>query len=401
MNGTPTVRRCPVCGADGARDTVTRSRLPAMQNYVHRSREHARAATEGSLALAVCPSPVCGFAWNAAFDPSKLVYDDSYDNAVPSAVMAEYYDEIAEYLGEKYQLARGYVVDIGCGDGRFLKALAKVWPECRALGVDPALPDDELLADGRVRLIKGVFDESQLEAAPSLFVCRHVLEHIPDPVAFVRTLQGAIGDRRGVPFFAEVPDLSWIVEHGAFWDFCYEHCNYFGEPSLRQLFARAGFAPVESRAAFGSQYRWIEGTAAGTVTTGGPTLAGWPERLETYAAREQESIAASRQSLATWRASGGAVAVWGMATKGIVFSLLVDPESTLIDAAVDVNVNKQGAFVPTTGRMIEAPAALQRAAGRPLAVVVMNPNYLHEIRGTCASLGLRPSFVDAAGAALA
>jgi hypothetical protein len=31
----------------------------------------------------------------------------------------------------------------------------------------------------------------------------------------------------------------------------------------------------------------------------------------------------------------------------------------------------------------------------------MNPNYLHEIRGTCASLGLTPSFVDATGAALA
>ena len=74
--------------------------------------------------------------------PVELIYDDSYDNAVPSAVMARYYDEIAEYLGEKYQLARGYVVDIGCGDGTFLKALARVWPQCRGLGVDPALPDD-------------------------------------------------------------------------------------------------------------------------------------------------------------------------------------------------------------------------------------------------------------------
>jgi SAM-dependent methyltransferase len=400
-----------VCGTDGAGDTVSRLRLPAMQNYVHRTREHALAAAEGSLALAVCASPVCGFAWNAAFDPSRLVYDDSYDNAVPSAVMARYYDEIATYLGEKYRLERGYVVDIGCGDGRFLEALARVWPECRALGVDPALPGNDVLAEGRVHLLKGVFDESQLEAAPSLFLCRHVLEHIPDPVAFVRTLRAAIGDRHGVPFFAEVPDLSWIVEHEAFWDFCYEHCNYFGEASLRQVFARAGFTPVESRAAFGSQYRWIEGTAAGTVAPdgaaadarpeGGPSDTAWPERLRAYAVGEQGTIAAARKSLADWRAAGGAVAVWGMATKGIVFSLLVDPDSTLIDTAVDVNVNKQGAFVPTTGRRIEAPAALQGTRDRPLAVVVMNPNYLQEIRGACASLGLRPSFVDATGVPLA
>lgn len=373
-----------------------------MQNYVHRTREHALAATQGSFALTVCPSPTCGFAWNADFDSSKLVYDDSYDNAVPSTVMASYYDEIATYLGKKYHLERGYVVDIGCGDGRFLKTLVKIWPECRGLGIDPALPRSEVLEGGRARLLKGVFDESQLEGTPSLFLCRHVLEHIPEPVAFVRMLRAAIGDRHGVPFFAEVPDLSWIVTHDAFWDFCFEHCNYFGEASLWQLFARAGFTPVESREAFGSQYRWIEGTAAGMVAPGGPVVAGWPERLQAYAEREQATIAAARQSLKAWREAGGAVAVWGMATKGIVFSLLVDPDSTLIDAAVDVNVNKQGAFAPITGRMIEAPSALlERIAGRPLAVVVMNPNYLQEIRSACVSLGLQPSFVDATGASLA
>jgi hypothetical protein len=228
-----------------------------------------------------------------------------------------------------------------------------------------------------------------------------VLEHIPDPVPFVRTLRDAIGNRPGVPFFAEVPDLSWIVEHEAFWDFCYEHCNYFGEASLRQLFARAGFMPVESRAAFGSQYRWIEGTAAGDVEAQANAPAGWPARLQAYAAGEQGRIGAARDWLRQWRTGGGAVAVWGMATKGIVFSLLVDPESVLIDTAVDVNANKQGAFVPTTGRMIEGPAALQRTGARPLAVVVMNPNYLNEIRATCAALGVAPSFVDATGAALA
>ena len=390
---------CHVCGAAGPVTTVTRDHLPAMQNMVHRTREHARAATEGAFALAACAA--CGYAWNAAFDERRLTYDDSYDNAVPSAVMARYYDEIAEYLGRKYDLARGYVVDIGCGDGKFLKALARVWPQCRALGVDPALPGDELHADGRVRLVKGVFEASQLEAAPSLFVCRHVLEHMPDPVAFVRALRDAIGDRLGVPLFAEVPDLDWIVRHGAFWDFCYEHCNYFREPSLRTVFARAGFEPLESRAAFGSQYRWIEGRAAGGQVTPAGQDAAWVPSLTAYAARERADIDAARQRLAAVKAKGAAVAVWGMATKGIVYSLLVDPECTLIDVSVDINPNKQGCFVPLSGRAIEPPAALARVANggaRRTAVVVMNPNYVDEIRGTCAAMGLAAEFFDATGA---
>ena len=94
--------RCHVCGAAGPVTTVTRDRLPAMQNMVHRTREHALAAAEGAFALAACGS--CGYAWNAAFDEGRLTYDDSYDNAVPSAVMARYY--VDDNAAPKHAYAR-------------------------------------------------------------------------------------------------------------------------------------------------------------------------------------------------------------------------------------------------------------------------------------------------------
>jgi hypothetical protein len=125
---------------------VRRERLPAMQNYVYRTRESALAAPDGELTLAVCGT--CGFAWNRAFDPDRLVYDEGYDNAVPSAVMDAYYDEIAAYLHERYDLAGGLVVDVGCGDGRFLHVLCAAVPGLRGLGVDPALDSDRTVADG-------------------------------------------------------------------------------------------------------------------------------------------------------------------------------------------------------------------------------------------------------------
>jgi len=386
---------CPVCSASEPAITVTRDLLPSMQNYVHRSPEQARAVSRGQLSLATCRS--CGFAWNARFDPARLAYDAGYDNAVPSEVMDRHYHDTAVELGRRHSLTRGYVVDIGCGNGTFLKALCRVWPECRALGVDPALPHDDVLADGRLTLIKGVFAPEQLQGAPSLIVARHVLEHMPDPVDFVRELRVASEAGNGAPVFVEVPDLDWILAHKAFWDFCYEHCNYFTPASLREALLRAGLRATTAGLTFGGQYQWIEGepaSASDAPMGEGGSLAG---RLRDYAAGEQGRVRAIRDRLDDLRRGGRLVAVWGMATKGIMFSLMVDPESRLIDYTVDVNVNKQGCYVPISGRRIDAPAVLQQHANTPAVVVVMNPNYVHEIASMCRGLGVVASFLDASG----
>ena len=404
---------CPVCGSAETRSTVTRARLPTMQNAVHREQRLARAARAGQFSLSACRA--CGFAWNSVFDSSRLEYDDSYDNAVPSAVMDRYYDELALELGQRYGLERGYVVDIGCGNGRFLSAIARVWPSSQGLGVDPALPSDSVVADGRIRLVKGVFNDRLLETAPSLVVCRHVLEHMPAPVEFIGDLRTALGAREGEPLFVEVPDLEWIIRNDVFWDFCYEHCNYFTESSLRVALARAGFSVARTRLGFGDQYRWMEAVSA---PAGAASVARPPEQtredggsaalrpaavadaLASYADSERGRIDVLRARLRELRAAGLAIAVWGMATKGVMFTLLVDPGGELIDAAVDVNTNKQGCFVPLSGRPIEAPSALRRFTGQSLTVIVMNTNYAAEIRGLCRAEGIAAEFLSASGVAV-
>jgi SAM-dependent methyltransferase len=374
---------CPVCGGGRIVETVRRERLPAMQNYVHRTRESALSAAEGSLVLAVCRT--CGFAWNARFDPGRLSYDDNYDNAVPSRVMRDYYAEIASYLVERHDPGDGLVVDVGCGDGTFLRTLLKLAPAARGLGIDPALDASRSDNDGRIALVKAAFSPDLVDEVPALVVSRHVLEHIPQPVDFLRLVSSAVAP---CPAFFEVPDLEWIVEHHTFWDFCYEHCNYFTAASFSRLLAEAGFEPVRSRTAFGDQYLWLEATAAGEPVEppaeDGEAIA---ERLLRYAGEESARIAAARGLLQRNRSDGSATVVWGMATKGVMFVLLTDPEASLVDACVDVNLNKQGCYVPLTGHPIQAPETL-RSLERPLTVIVMNENYRAEIERTCAELGL-------------
>lgn len=379
-------------------ETVRRARLPAMQNLVHRARREAIDAPKGRFVLAVCRA--CGFAWNDAFDPALLRYDERYDNTVPSEVMHEYYDELARYLGQKYLRDGGLVVDIGCGRGAFLQQVCGLSPASTGIGVDPALEQDSV--HDRVVLVKDVFRPEMIDRPPSLVVSRHVLEHIAHPVAFLGQIRSGVERHGPTPLFVEVPALEHILASKSFWDFCYEHCNYFTATSLATCLREAGFTKIDVRPAFGSHYLWAESwsgeTHSDSAETSGATIA---DALLEYAAEEERSIAATRSWVASRKAEGGVLTVWGAATKGVLFCLLVDSDAELLDYCVDVNTIKQGCYVPLTGHRIDPPDVLRRVPrDRQLTVVVMNENYAEEIASHCAEMGVEADLVDAHGNAL-
>jgi hypothetical protein len=377
--------RCPACGGDRWIDTVRRSALPTMQNYVYRSREHALGAPRGEFVLAVCRT--CGFAWNRTFDGTLVRYDEGYDNAVPSDVMRDYYRQIADHLRSSFSLAGGLIVDVGCGNGTFLRTICDAVPGARGLGVDPALERSIPGDGGQVTLVKDVFRGSLLHERPSLLVSRHVLEHIESPVSFLSEINGPSESLGPFPCFFEVPDLRWIIEKRAFWDFCYEHCNYFTGESLAEAVRRAGFATVGVRNGFGGQYLWLEASSGSATRDGNGVDDDFADRLLAYAEAEREYIAGAQARIARLRESGSSVVIWGMATKGVLFSILVDPAAELVDHCIDINPKKQGCFVPLTGQMISAPASLEAETGH-LMVIVMNENYCDEVAATCRGLHL-------------
>jgi hypothetical protein len=122
--------------------------------------------------------------------------------------MDAYYEEIAAYLHERYDLAGAssstWVV-VTAGSSR---SCALPFPGLRGLGVDPALDRDRTEADGRMVLVKDVFTSEVVREQPSLVVSRHVLEHIPQPVTFLRTISESLSAFDPCPCFFEFPDLD-------------------------------------------------------------------------------------------------------------------------------------------------------------------------------------------------
>ncbi|MBN1877086.1 MAG: methyltransferase domain-containing protein [Anaerolineae bacterium] len=390
---------CPICENPQMVMTVKREKLPAMQNYVFNKKKQAKNIPCGKFTLAVCPA--CGFACNIDFDPSLLRYDEGYDNSVSSNVMVHYYEEIAAYLHQKYASNGGLVIDIGCGKGTFLKMVTEMFPDLQGLGIDPSYePDNMSEKNKRVRFIKDFFQEQYIPEKPALVICRHVLEHIQFPLFFLKSIERALKKFPGVPFFLEVPDLWWIIENGIFLDFCYEHCNYFTHDSIACTLEIAGFSTEMVQNAFEGQYLWCEAKTAlsledtvGCKTTPSQLI----DALTCYSKSENLQILETREKIQSLKNDGYTVAVWGMATKGVVFSYLIDPDDDLVDFCVDVNKTKQGCYVPVTGHRIESPDALCKASPKSLVVIVMNPAYLFEIKELCSNLNLKATFMDVKG----
>jgi len=374
-----------------------------MQNRIYHTRFEACQASIGNLQLNICMQ--CGFAYNATFDETLLNYDSRYDNSVSSVVMTDYYKNIAAYLHGKYRVGNGLVVDIGCGKGTFLKVAAHLFPAMRGLGVDPSYESDrDENLPVNLKFVNSIFSANQITERPALVVCRHVLEHIHQPIDFLKSIQSAIAQFPDVPFFLEVPDLLWIIKNQTFWDFCYEHCNYFTSDSISYALSLSGFTPQLIQNAFGGQYLWVEVTntpSALQPNQASPTTASIATTVTTlseYVQTEANQIASTRQTLLQFKQSGKALAIWGMSTKGILLALLVDPDRTLLDFCIDMNVHKQGCFTPVTGHEIQSPEILSVMTSTPLVIVVMNPNYLEEIRMYCRQiLNIEPQFIDALG----
>jgi SAM-dependent methyltransferase len=267
------------------------------------------------------------------------------------------------------------LVEVGCGKGYFLRKLVSLDPANTGVGFDPSYSGPESDLDGRIRFERRFYGPDCAVPADAV-VCRHVIEHVEDPVALLQSVRGALEQSPAALVFFETPCVEWILHGGVVWDFFYEHCSLFSEHSLASAFAAAGFSVRRTRRLFGDQYLWVEGEPVADWR-----MRRWRGRVLELARRFASTEASIKHALVgklsdLGRNSGG-IALWGAGAKGSTLANLADPERHIFDCVVDINPSKHGCFVPGTGHPIVDFRELPRRGVRH--AVLTNPNYRSEI----------------------
>lgn len=143
-----------------------------------------------------------------------------------------------EYL-KKY-LAKwgcvGGVLEYGPGHGFFAGSWLGWRRQDQYFAIETDRSCHEALRRIGVKLIDSP-DEVPIEVSISLVVMSHVLEHVPDPIAFVRN--ATLNLRPGGVLFVEIPCQDWAHK-----DLDEPHILFFDKSSMRKLLADQGFVDI-------------------------------------------------------------------------------------------------------------------------------------------------------------
>jgi 2-polyprenyl-3-methyl-5-hydroxy-6-metoxy-1,4-benzoquinol methylase len=142
----------------------------------------------------------------------------------------------------------GSLLDVGCGTGEVLAAARdRGW---RAYGVEPERTGAHMARERGLDVRIATLEESSLpERAYDVVSAFHVLEHLPDSRAFLRSL--ARRARPGGAVVVEVPNWRGVPRRrlGAGWRDLRpgEHLAHFTPRTLAAVMRASGIAPVTTR----------------------------------------------------------------------------------------------------------------------------------------------------------
>lgn len=392
---------CPICRDRNSRPVYSVRRQPLLLNHLYETREAACSAPTADLSFRECRE--CGFVWNAVFDSRSIVYGPGYINdQSESAVFRDHLDEVMNRLLDRVADAPGSIIEIGCGQGTFLKSV------CRrasrpGIGFDPALrgtavADGDIVLRGELFTARTAGELMETCQPISLIVCRHVLEHLTDPQLLVETIEELMRTNSAATLYLEVPAVQWIADHAAFFDFFNEHCSLFGVQSMRRMLVKAGFSAVHIEPVFQGQYLAIEANlrcAKRTTPTLAETSINHDQWSNSLLAERNRWIERFDDLLDT-----DPVLIWGAGAKGISLVNQLELSFEQIPFLIDINPSKQGRFAPVTAQQVIGPQALRQklASLSPSpTVIVMNPNYIDEVAKQLRDLGVKANIESIGG----
>ena len=358
---------CPSCASNDIEKFLYLKDIPTISNLVYKTYEEALTAPVADVDLLVCKK--CTFIYNQIFCEDDVVYTSDYNNnQFYSTIFKDYINEQIDRIIANYIKKDDVIVEIGCGKGYFIRELLKktITKEVKCgYGFDTTYDGEEYIPELNLRYYRSYYNEQYRHLNPNIIILRHVIEHIKNPVDFLKPIYDSLSENTIV--FIETPNVDWILQNGVVYDFSYEHCSYYNPYSISVMLENIGFEVLDITDEFGGQYMLIV------------AMVSRKRNLD-------KELFERRLKQTTDELYGKVSALWGAGAKGITFVNQFDKKRQLIKCLIDINEGKQNKFAASTGHIIISPDDIFKYGINK--IFVLNANYYDEIVSKLHELGL-------------
>ena len=352
------MKRCIACGAPlWETPLLTLDNMPASAQHM----PDAQGVKEDrGLTLDLCQCMGCGL---VQFDCEPVDY---YRDVIRAGGFSKTMVELRRYqykhLIDSYHLEGKKFIEVGCGQGEFLKVLSEFPVEVHGIEHDPHLV--ELARAQGLDVTEGFTETEDTRFAGGLydvFLSFNFLEHQPDPSTMLQAIYRNLED--DAMGLITVPSFEYIMDHNSYYELIRDHLAYYTFETLTPLLERNGFLVEECEV--------INRDTLSVIVKKRPQM-DTENLLECYVnlKREMESY---MKYLDAWDKK---VAVWGASHQGFTLAAttkLGERARYIIDSAPF----KQGKFAPASHLPIVGPDHFHE---HPVdAIIITAPGYTDEI----------------------
>ncbi|MDH3649173.1 MAG: class I SAM-dependent methyltransferase [Saprospiraceae bacterium] len=384
-------RSCYLCKSINTIDFFDLPNMPTQDGVMSETYVAARNVTKADTLLRYCLD--CTYIANVTHDQSKITFD-RYDFSLDhSPIFQQYVHELCNRLIKKYSLNGKTVLDIGCGDGTFLTTLCKT-AKCQGIGIDPGFKNDNIALqdDLHVNFIRDYYGEKYRNLHFDFITCRHVINVLSDPIALLQAVRKNLTNSQETILYFEVPNATYTFKDGIIWNVVYEHRSWFTQSSLDYLFRRIGFDVCAINTCWNGEYLGIEAKFSNNTfpkSSAGKQTGQLHHEIQQFTKFFEETKLDFEHKIKRLRQAGGRIIAWGAGARAVTFFNLFDLID-LVPNIVDINVQRQGKFLPGSGQEIVNPEFI--LSYDPETVIITNPTYEIEIKQQVQNLGLSPDF---------
>lgn len=352
------MKRCIACGAPlWETPLLTLDNMPASAQHM----PDAQGVKEDrGLTLDLCQCMGCGL---VQFDCEPVDY---YRDVIRAGGFSKTMVELRRYqykhLIDSYHLEGKKFIEVGCGQGEFLKVLSEFPVEVHGIEHDHHLV--ELARAQGLDVTEGFTETEDTRFAGGLydvFLSFNFLEHQPDPSTMLQAIYRNLED--DAMGLITVPSFEYIMDHNSYYELIRDHLAYYTFETLTPLLERNGFQVEECEV--------INRDTLSVIVRKHPQM-DTENLLECYVnlKREMETY---MKYLDAWDKK---VAIWGASHQGFTLAAttkLGEKARYIIDSAPF----KQGKFAPASHLPIVGPDHFHE---HPVdAIIITAPGYTDEI----------------------